>query len=176
MAAKVTTALPGGKNPFAGRLKRVPNGPRLRAMTRCIALLAVLSLAACGGGAGPFAGGRAAPDLAVAPMADPPVADAAAAVGSAEATADPTSDDGRFLGFTVASLGDATRPGLWLETPLVSEEGPGRVVAESGMQLTLTLIPSGGDRGAGSRLSLEGFQALGLDLTSLPTLTVISDA
>lgn len=142
---------------------------------RLILCLAVLSLAACSGGFGSgngLFGGRDQAEPVAAPMDAPPTDDAVPAVGSAGAA----EDEGRFLGFTVTSLGDASRPGLWLETPLVTEEGPGRVVSENGRQLTLTLIPSGGDRGAGSSLSLAGFQELGLDLTSLPTLTVISDA
>jgi hypothetical protein len=58
----------------------------------------------------------------------------------------------------------------------VSEEGPGRVVAESGRQLVVMLRPSGGARNSGSRLSLAAFQELGIALSALPTLTVISDA
>jgi len=88
----------------------------------------------------------------------------------------PPEGDGRFMGFTVTTLGDATNPGLWIETPLVTEEGPGRVVSENGLQLFLTLRPSGGARNSGSRLSLQGFQELGIPLTDLPTLTVISDS
>jgi hypothetical protein len=84
--------------------------------------------------------------------------------------------EGRFMGFTVASLGDAATPGLWIETPLVTTEQPGRVVSENGLQLFLTLRPSGGARNSGSRLSLQAFQELGIPLTALPTVTVISDA
>ncbi|WP_025312181.1 hypothetical protein [Roseicyclus elongatus] len=83
--------------------------------------------------------------------------------------------DGQFRGLTVASLGDATRPGLWIETPLVTEEGPGRVIAPDGTVVAMTLIPSGGERGSGSRLSLQAMQALGIALTDLPTVTVLSD-
>jgi hypothetical protein len=84
--------------------------------------------------------------------------------------------DGRFMGFSVASLGDAADPGLWIETPLVSTEQPGRVISENGLQLFLTLRPSGGARNSGSRMSLQAFQELGIPLTALPTVTVISDA
>lgn len=87
----------------------------------------------------------------------------------------PSTSEGRFVGFTVASLGDATMPGLWLETPLVRDETPGRVVAESGRQLPVMLRPSGGARNSGSRLSLQGFQELGIAFGALPTLTVIAD-
>jgi hypothetical protein len=76
----------------------------------------------------------------------------------------------------VASLGDASIPGLWMETPLVSTEGPGRVIGPDGRTVTVTLRPSGGGPGTGSRLSLQAMQALGVDLAALPTVTVISDA
>jgi hypothetical protein len=148
-------------------------------MIRFIPVLAVLSLAACSGGmgAGGLFGGRDAPE---APVIDtPPVGgptDVTDAAADATVAPPAPSGEGRFLGFSVTSLGDATQPGLWLETPLVDAEGPGRVVAENGRTLVVTLRPTGGAQGSGSRLSLAGFQALGLDLTALPTLTVISDA
>ncbi len=93
-------------------------------------------------------------------------------------TADGTTAAGgdQVLGLTVASLGDASRSGMWLETPLVSAEGPGRVVGPDGRTVAVTLRPTGGAAGSGSRLSLQAMQGLGLDLTSLPTVTVISDA
>ena len=87
--------------------------------------------------------------------------------GATEAAGEPT-----FIGFTVISLGDATDPGLWLETPLVDEETPGRVIGENGRVVFVTLRPSGGERGSGSRLSLQGYQVLGIALTALPTVTV----
>jgi hypothetical protein len=143
-------------------------------MTRYLAIALILPLAACSGGiGGGLFGGPEEPELVIdTPPAGGPVTVAADPLAPAAAP----EDEGRFLGFTVASLGDATVPGLWLETPLVTEEGPGRIVSESGLQLVLTLRPAGGPASAGSRLSLQGFQALGLSLTALPTLTVISDA
>jgi hypothetical protein len=74
--------------------------------------------------------------------------------------------DGLILGFAVASLGDASMPGLWMETPLVSTEGPGRVVGPDGRTVAVTLRPSGGGPGTGSRLSLQAMQALGVDLAA----------
>jgi hypothetical protein len=79
----------------------------------------------------------------------------------------------RFLGFSVTSLGDSSLPGLWLETPLVRSEQMGRIIAENGRQIDVWLRPTGGTRGSGSRLSLEGFTALGLPLTAQSTMTVV---
>ncbi len=80
--------------------------------------------------------------------------------GGSEAPGDPAPTPAGRLGETVATLGDPTRPGLWLETPLVSTETPGRVVAENGNSLDLTLLPIEGDAGAGSRLSLAAMRAI----------------
>ncbi len=122
------------------------------------------------GGAGdaitePVVGAAAAADIA------PEDADTRAAAVAAGNTA----SGGAVRGFTVASLGDATIPGLWIETPLVDRERVVTVVAPNGTTVEVTARPSGGERGSGSRLSLAAFQALGLDLTSLPTVTVIAD-
>ncbi|MDG4649938.1 hypothetical protein P6F26_15945 [Roseibacterium sp. SDUM158017] len=148
-------------------------------MKRVISTALVLALAGCGGGIGFGSGGGlfggngggGAPSTAMSPGDDTPRPEARPA---GEATAEPTGD-GRVLGFSVASLGDATIQGMWLETPLVSAEGPGRVVGPDGRTVVVTLRPSGGAPGSGSRLSLQAMQGLGLDLTSLPTVTVISD-
>jgi len=78
-------------------------------------------------------------------------------------------------GITVATLGDPTDPGLWIETPFAQIEMPGRVISESGRVLQLMLRPSGGALGSGSRISLEAMQALGLSLTDLAILTVNSE-
>ncbi|MHA7887934.1 MULTISPECIES: hypothetical protein [Roseicyclus] len=161
-------------------------------MKRAILALGLLSLSACsggfGGGGGLFGnglfggglfGGRDAPDPVVIetpPVGGPTDVDAAATAALVPAAPAAPTGEGQFVGFSVTSLGDATQPGLWLETPLVTEEGPGRVVAEDGRTIVVTLRPSGGEQGSGSRLSLAGYQALGLTLTALPTLTVISDA
>ena len=75
------------------------------------------------------------------------------------------------LGTTLASLGDATVQGLWLETPLVTAPRPGRVTAD-GASVDVQLIPSGGLEGAGSRLSLAAMQALGLPLTAIAEVSV----
>lgn len=150
-------------------------------MTRTLSFVFVLALAGCGGGLGGglFGGGGGGGLFG---RDDPEPVDlgpaAVEAPGGEMAAGAPSNPagDGTFRGLTVASLGDATRPGLWIETPLVTEEGPGRVIAPDGTVASVTLIPSGGERGSGSRLSLQAMQALGLPLTDLPTVTVISDA
>lgn len=103
--------------------------------------------------------------------ADDPAADAPEAGEAPPETGVPSITSGVF-GITVASLGDPTDPGLWLETPLVSSETPGRVVTETGQTAAVTLRPSGGPVGSGSRISLAAMQLLGLSLTDLVTLTV----
>ena len=72
---------------------------------------------------------------------------------------------------TVASLDDLASPGLWMETPLTSREQTGQV-AWQGSTVTLTLRPSGGAPGSGSRLSLLAMQALGAPLTELIEVSV----
>ena len=77
------------------------------------------------------------------------------------------------LGTTVASLGTAKEPGLWMKTPLVTVPGRGRLsYAQTGRTVVVDLIPLDAPRGAGSRLSLAAFQALGAPLTGLPELRV----
>lgn len=75
--------------------------------------------------------------------------------------------DGR-LGRTVAGLGDPGKPGLWLETPLVTAGGKGRVVwPTTGRWVAVALVPGSGEVTAGSRLSLDAMRALGAPLTDL---------
>ncbi|MEO1796509.1 MAG: hypothetical protein AAFR53_05795 [Pseudomonadota bacterium] len=74
---------------------------------------------------------------------------------------------------TLATLGNAAEPGLWLKTPLVSVEGPGRItVVASGRSLDVTLIPIDGPPTAGSRASLAALQGLGVPLTAITELRV----
>ncbi|MEQ8367307.1 MAG: hypothetical protein RIB61_11420 [Roseicyclus sp.] len=147
---------------------------------RNVLLIALIApLAACSGGGLGSVGDRSATGVAF-------DADAALQGSNAvEITTDasgaladdaPPEGPGRFLGFSVASLGDASIPGFWVETPLVDVEGPGRIVAENGTSVTVDLRPSGGTVGSGSRMSLETYRILGIPLTALPTVTVISDA
>jgi hypothetical protein len=77
------------------------------------------------------------------------------------------------LGVTIASLGDATQPGFWLRTPLVTAAQKGRVsYAATGRSVDVDLIPIEGAETAGSRISLQAMMALGAGLTDLPELTV----
>jgi hypothetical protein len=167
-------------------------------MKHAISMVIVLTLAGCGGGIGGgnggglfgggggggglFGGGgglfnrdRARATTAVAPGDETPRPETRPGEETADGGAAEVGD-GLILGFAVASLGDASVPGLWLETPLVSTEGPGRVIGPDGRTVAVTLRPSGGGPGTGSRLSLQAMQALGVDLAALPTVTVISDA
>ncbi|MBB96194.1 MAG: D-galactarate dehydratase [Rhodobacteraceae bacterium] len=82
----------------------------------------------------------------------------------------PVSGSAR-LGTTIASLGDPAIPGLWMETPLTAREQTGQVQYQ-GSTVTLTLRPSGGDAGSGSRMSLLAMQAIGAPLTDLVEVTV----
>lgn len=79
--------------------------------------------------------------------------------------------DGK-LGTTLATLGDVTNPGLWIETPLARASGPGRVTTAGGASVDVTLIPIEGEATAGSRLSLSAMQGLGLSLTDIADVTV----
>lgn len=163
-------------------------------MTRGFSIIAVLMLAGCANGGlggmfsgdGPgsgFGGGgsnsvAATEVITEAVTGEAAVEDIAPADSSTRAAAVAEGDTGAgdtVRGFTVASLGDATQPGLWIETPLVDRERVATVVAPNGTTVEVTARPSGGERGSGSRLSLAAFQALGLNLTSLPTVTVIAD-
>lgn len=145
-----------------------------------LALSLVLAVAGCDSGFRPlgfmdrFRGNDASdvPPPAVAEEVAEEEAVEAATGEEAEAPA-PSAASGN-LGTTIASLGDPTRPGLWLETPLVSAETAGTLVAENGNRIDVTLIPSGGAAGSGSRISVAAMQALGLGLTDLATLTVIA--
>ena len=79
----------------------------------------------------------------------------------------------RELGRTIASLGDPVAPGFWLETPLVSEPGQGRVFyGATGQSVAVELRPVVGATTGGSRISLPAMRLLGAPLTSLPELIV----
>lgn len=98
--------------------------------------------------------------------------DTVSAEQKAAAVAPPVAAE-RGLGDTVASLGDPSKPGLWLETPLVSAAGPGRVEF-NGKSAKVDLIPIAGEKTAGSRISLSAMQLIGAPLTDLPTIKVFA--
>ncbi|MFW2586838.1 hypothetical protein [Sagittula sp. SSi028] len=87
------------------------------------------------------------------------------------APADPAGE--QALGSTVASLGDPSKPGLWLETPLVKSVQSGRV-AYNGQSAKVELRPIDGPASAGSRMSLSAMQLVGAPLTDLPTVEVFA--
>ncbi|WP_447233380.1 hypothetical protein [Pseudosulfitobacter sp. RP-4] len=100
--------------------------------------------------------------------------DTVSAEEKAAATAAPAKAGAR-LGVTVASLGSPSEPGLWLKTPLVTSEQPGRVTfAGSGKSVAVTLIPIDGPATGGSRMSLSAFQTLEAPLTGLPQIEVFT--
>ncbi|KAA2316196.1 hypothetical protein DL237_08080 [Pseudooceanicola sediminis] len=81
--------------------------------------------------------------------------------------------EGPSKGRTVATLGAAGEPGLWLKTPMVTSVQKGRITAiETGTTITAQLIPINGPETAGSRLSLMAMQALGVPLTGLIEIDV----
>ncbi|MEM6303538.1 MAG: hypothetical protein AAF744_02400 [Pseudomonadota bacterium] len=117
-----------------------------------------------------------APETAAPPP--PPAARTAEALDTttpeqrAAATAEPEAE-GRALGTTVVSLGSPTEPGLWLKTPLVSEERQGRVTNPgNGKSSLVTLIPIDGPATAGSRMSLAALRLIDASLTDLTEVEV----
>ena len=159
-------------------------------MTRIIIpLFIVAASAGCSNLADRFGIERAQPETASvsAEVAAPTAAPIAASGSSAEAldtttaaereaaTRAPTSA-GSALGTTVVSLGSAAEPGLWLKTPLVKPEQPGRVTnPATGKSAAVTLIPLEGPSTAGSRMSLPALRLIGASLTDLTTVEVSAD-
>ena len=150
-------------------------------MRRVLVLFLCGTLAGCslvegmGEAAAPAAEGESrggvTPDVLVRPQARPDRGD------EVEATAEENApeDSAGTLGRTIASLGNAAEPGLWLKTPLVQAERPGRVTfPATGKSVQVTLIPIEGPATAGSRLSLQAMQALGAPLTGLPEIDVFA--
>ena len=85
--------------------------------------------------------------------------------------AQPVAGQSGSLGVTVASLGTPAQTGLWLKTPLVKAQQTGSV-AYNGKTTRVLLIPIVGEATAGSRMSLQAFQALGAPLTDLVSVEV----
>ena len=128
-------------------------------------------------------------EAATAPAAaTPPAASPIATAGSSAEALDTTTaaereaatrapaSIGAALGTTVVSLGSATEPGLWLKTPLVDAEQPGRVTnPATGKSAAVTLIPLEGPATAGSRMSLPALRLIGASLTDLTTVEVSTE-
>ena len=89
----------------------------------------------------------------------------------APTVAEPVAGQSGSLGVTVASLGTPAETGLWLKTPLVKAQQTGSV-AYNGKTARVLLIPIVGEATAGSRMSLQAFQALGAPMTDLVSLKV----
>lgn len=161
-------------------------------MMRRTSFVLLLALAGCGVTAPPFLdrmGGERSEALAedagpgdplMAPMKEgvPPPAEATTAAEFDTTTVEErevaaSAEGGRELGRTVASLGDPTDPGFWLETPLVTEVTQGRLVyPETGNSVKVELRPTGKEPGSGSRISLPAMRVLEAPLTGLPELVV----
>lgn len=89
------------------------------------------------------------------------------------AAASPATSAETRLGTTVASLGDPSRGGFWIRTPLVGEPGQGRLRnPANGKTAQVELLPLPGPASAGSQVSLSALQLLGVSLTDLPRLEV----
>ena len=77
---------------------------------------------------------------------------------------------GRLLGTEVASLGDPSRPGFWIETALAKAPGKGRLVYPvNGKAVEVELLPL---ESGSARVSLAAFRLLEAPLTGLPVLEV----
>lgn len=101
-------------------------------------------------------------------------ADAGAPLPTPAAAGAAATGAGGRLGTTVVSLGAAGEAGAWLKTPLVKARTNGRVVnAETGQSAQVVLLPLGGG-GSGSQASLATMQAIGAELTDLPTVEVFA--
>lgn len=119
-----------------------------------------------------------APGVPAAPLPRPSARtaeefDTTSAADRAAAAAPKELETEQSLGVTIASLGDPSNPGFWLETPLVSEQKPGRVVYQ-GESSAVTLLPIDGPKTAGSRLSLAAMRLIGAPLTGLPEIEVFA--
>ncbi|MFW8592582.1 hypothetical protein [Cribrihabitans neustonicus] len=134
-----------------------------------IALSAASLLAACNGiqlNSSVLSGGSSAPKARPQPQA-------AAQEAGKEDGADSSAPSFSGSASTVASLGDPSAPGMWMETPLVKTEQQARVRSARGSEAVVTLKPAEGAVTAGSRLSIEAMRALGLPLTELAKVQVI---
>lgn len=141
------------------------------------AVLGVLVLAGCD-----LPGLRPAPSVTTA-VAPPPVANvltpqgAKTAAGFDQSTAAEkqaalqTPAGGAPLGRVAVSLGNPSEQGFWLKSALVSAKRAGVVKLDSGKTVQVDLLPAAG---GGAQLSLAAYRALGLGLTDLPNVAVLT--
>lgn len=151
-------------------------------MTRVLASLGIaLSLAGCatlnqiGAGSAPQQSPELAPTakpVSVQPLGNRGYSAASLDKTSAEekkaALAVTASGSEKLLGKSVVALGPPAEAGLWIQSPHVKSVGQGRITAPNGKSLGVELRPATG----GALLSFSAYQALGLDLTSLPEITL----
>ncbi|MFY0309074.1 hypothetical protein ACFMBG_04120 [Leisingera sp. D0M16] len=103
-----------------------------------------------------------------------PVLQPAPGIDVAEADpAAPAAPTFRGSATTVASLGDPSLPGMWMETPLVAAEQQALIRTSRNTQAVVTLKPIPGAESGGSRLSISAMRALGLPLTELAEVQVL---
>ena len=78
----------------------------------------------------------------------------------------------KYLGSTIASLGNPAETGFWLKTSLVEKTQPGRIVSrETGKSVNVTLMPLE-TQGSGSQVSLSAMRLMGVSLIALPEINV----
>lgn len=82
------------------------------------------------------------------------------------------STTGRELGSVVATLGDPSQPGFWVETALVTAPGVGRITAvDTGQSVEVELRPIAD---GSARVSLAAWRLLDVPLTDLAEITVFA--
>ncbi|UWQ36079.1 hypothetical protein K3552_11130 [Leisingera aquaemixtae] len=106
------------------------------------------------------------PVLEPVPGIDTAEADPAAPAGS-------SAPSFRGSATTVASLGDPSVPGMWMETPLVAAEQQALIRTSRNTEAVVTLKPVPGADTGSSRLSISAMRALGLPLTELAEVQVL---
>ena len=85
------------------------------------------------------------------------------------AAASEPASGGRSLGTVVASLGDPSTPGFWIETSLVKDAAKGRIMAtQTGQSVEVELRPTDGS----ARVSLAAWRLLEVPLTALAEVEV----
>lgn len=167
------TAVPNTAGLKTAFRKRAVPGPVV------LPLLLVLSLGACDRLRGAFGGPEAAPVAAPPPAAAPVVAPQGARTAAAfdrtteadRQAARAVTATGGELGKLVVTLGNPAEQGFWLRSALVKAARPGVVRLASGASVQVDLLPA---TGGGPQLSLAAYRALGLGLTDLPTVTVLT--